>query len=165
MPMQWLPRSEHSETHCYFCKNASKFVNWSARTTIQYEMVNSVIAPEPRTEDNAAPYEKSDSSSDSSQDQQEDQAMNIVDTDMDLDAVPPAEPAAESAAESTAGPSKGRTPSESFSLPSTADSSSTFQPNIQELISMGQPMLFSQADFNNLVRDLNLSEKDREILG
>lgn len=54
LPMQWLPRSEHSAASCYFCINNAKTIGfrYATRHTIHYEMVDTVMQTVLRTRKN-----------------------------------------------------------------------------------------------------------------
>lgn len=134
-------------------------------------MVESVLAPEMRNSENRAPCENSPAfNSELRTDENrapgeggagsgQKEALDIdLDSDIDFDTGPSAGP---SAGPFTKRVRRAETPSPS----SAVDSSSTFQASVEELIHLGHPMFFSQADFNNLVRDMGIPNHIRELLG
>lgn len=137
MPMQWLNRSEHSADLCYFCINIEKCVGvtWDNRRSIEeYAMVDSVLPPLDRSEENPfAPGERNSGS----ENELSDVAMN---TDVSFDEEGMAGPS-----QSPTALSQSPTP-RSQSPPSVVDTSSTYQPQRRELQSHGEPILFTQRD-------------------
>lgn len=97
---------------------------------------------------------------------------------MDLDLDLGAEVDIASSTEATAGPSAEITPPGPFapgtfqtpstandSPSSTADTSPTYVPERRDIQKLHEPVPFTQKDFDNLAKDLHLSEKLKEVLG
>lgn len=148
LPIQWLYRTEHSEESCYFCINWAKANGFHRknREKMTYSMVDSVLEPVLNSKTGQT---------------EEDQQMNF---DMSMDDEPDAAQPSTSA---------NRTPPRTASKavitsptpPSAADTSSTFQPARRDVQMLNEPILITQKDFDNLVKELNLSKSLREKLG
>lgn len=171
LPMQWLQRDGHSDEPCYFCVNHNRGINWKNRNAVDHLLVESVLPPvlrekrraqveqEERREEAAEQREHQEANIDQGAGvgQSEDQGANIDLMDFDDAGAGPSN-------ENVADPDELSEPLEA-SPPSAVDSSATYQPERQDLQQLGEPILFSQLDFDNLVKEINLSDKDREILG
>lgn len=172
LPMQWLPRSEHSAHSCYFCINIDKAFGFTygTRDKIPYEMVQTVIEPTRRSKEN--PVAQSEEVDDHDE-------MDDVEMDMDLEegaigeqpddaiAGPSSStgPHVPPSAETTPPGAHGIPPIDSPSPPSAIDTSSTFTPDRHDIQKSNEPVLFTQKDVDNLSKDLQLNDKQREVLG
>lgn len=155
LPMQWLPRSEHSVEQCYFCKNTGKHHNWVKRDVAEYVMVDTVIAPEKRTKNNRAPGERSPDSQQQqmpNQEQNQEPVQGFMDLDDDMDFGEGA----------SFEPHTKQTRIES--PPSAVDTSSTYQPDANEWVDSGEPLFLTREDYENIVCDLDMSDEKKELL-
>lgn len=149
--MQWLNRSEHSAEQCYFCINQKKNckITWANRKTMRYDSVDSVLDVVLRSEENPkAPCELSASSDEEAA--QATFAMDVENDDVDIDLGLFVEP-------------QLMAPSES--PPSAVDTSTSYQPERIDLQRLGEPILITQRDFDNIAKEANLSERQKEIVG
>lgn len=139
-PMTWLPRTEHSERACYFCVNhpGNAGIRYINRENIDYQDVESIIPAILRSAEHL--YSPSETA-------EQEQVNANVDHEME-----------------TYGTSQGAsTPQHSAIL--SMESSSGYSPSIREAAAHGIQHLITQADFEDLIRDMNLSQRNREILG
>lgn len=138
-PMTWLPRTEHLPEQCYFCLNhpGNSGVRYSTRENLTYIQVESIIPAELRTENNLfSPLELFAESEDI-----EMESDNILDH------------------------ASTSQPISSTNLTEESKTRSEYDPSIGEAANIGIQHLITQADFNDLARDLNLSKRNTEILG
>lgn len=157
LPMQWLNRSEHSAMSCYFCINNEKTsgIRFNTRDQIEYDLVDSVLPPvlKKRAQEN--------------QEEQQPMDIELGDLDMDVGAVGGGEPeeAIAGASGETTPPGASLSVVETESPPSAVDTSSTFQPDRRDMQKTHEPILFRQADVDNLAKELRLDDKKKELLG
>lgn len=140
LPMTWLPRSEHSANACYFCLNQSlnSGLRFSNRETFMYQQVESVIPAVLRSQENKyAPSEYPPEA-------EEDLPMESPSFDE--------------------GASTSYSIQPSTTITEESVTRSEYQPSLDEAASHKIQHLISQNDFNDLVRDLNLSKRNSEIL-
>lgn len=184
--MRWLNRDSHVDESCYFCVNHHRGITWRTRYSIDHLMVDSVRAPVAREKkkkgrknkdgDVPVPAEPDAPAQreDLMMEQGDEQGANIelMDYDDAIGAGTSTETSASIAVVSQAQPdekSENSGKSEESELgpspPSDVDTSPTYEPPREELQKMGEPIFFSQIDFDNLAKEIHLSDKDKEILG
>lgn len=132
-PMVWLPRTEHSPNHCYFCINTKKSVGFRyiTRESMIHETVESVLPAILRSAE--YPYSQSEQ--------------------------PDAEPQDEfEFAEHFDDPGEG-TSAEGMNTRASTTNTSLFSLTRSENEALDMQHLITQADFNDLVRDSGLSSK------
>lgn len=136
-PMIWLPRTDHSPQQCYFCLNhpGNSGIRYSTREYLTYQQVESIILAELRTEQN--PFSPSELFPENE------------DIEMESDDI------LASTSQSIA--PTGKT--------GESRTTSAYDPSLGEAANAGIHHLVTQADFNDLARDLNLSKRNAEILG
>lgn len=131
-------------------------INWKGRDSIKYDYVDSVLAAVRRSVENPkAPCELSGSSDEDGWTPEI--AGMYVDIDVGVFAEPSGEP--------TAGTSSGQLTAPSESPPSALDTSSTYRPERVDLQRLGEPILITQRDFDNIAKEAQLSERQKEIVG
>lgn len=178
--MQWLERDDHFDEPCYFCVNHNRGINWHNRNSVDHILVESVLPPVLEEKKRAqARQERSEEVEQRELAQGEEPIMvqggehtgeqganiDLMDYDDDFGAGPSTESVASSVDVPLAISSDEESEPLEPSPPSAVDSSATFQLERQDLQKMGEPVLLSQIDFDNLVKEIKLSDKDKEILG
>lgn len=155
LPMQWLPRTEHSANACYFCHNymQSKTLNFKTRDKVNYVLGDSVIEPVKHSTEEASMDMDMDMNTD-------------MDTSSDMGQI------SGQSLETASGTSGEKTPPGTFapaeefdSPPSAVDTSSTYVPDRRDLQMLDLPIKLTQKDVDNLAKDMKCSEKQKEILG
>lgn len=163
--MEWLNRTEHAPDSCYFCIN-SKLTNgftYANRTKIAYRTdIDTIVVPIERSDFNPfAPGEVPPDWNDDDVDRQlEQQQQTQYDDDMDIDTFANAFTQGDDAIDD-AHPVEATS---SGTPPSTADTSSTFVPTLEEYEVLGTPKLFTQVEYLNMARAAGLKPEAREFI-
>lgn len=158
VPMEWLHRTEHAPDLCYFCLNISKTrgFHYNTRGNIPYVSVASVVLPTIRSEENPKAPGEIESGEEGEQQQME------IDNDFPMDHEPVAsssrEPSLEAAEKQPVSAAISESP------PSAIDTSSTYAPDLQDLQTPRKPMLLTEEDYNNIVRDAQISNRSAELI-
>lgn len=137
LPVVWLPRSEHSPDSCYFCISIKKSTGfrYETRDQMSYANIATVIPAKLRSEQNP-----------------------LAPCEIDLEDTGNTPPYHDSPPQLDSSPGFLSSP-----IASTSIEPSMFEPTASELGGTA-PHLITPSDFNNLVRDINLSQRNAEIV-